>query len=133
MGAQFVADFAEKGVAEAKRTHADQGGVAEVTALTGRVRRVRKASGPGGWRRLLSALWSSSEAEALDHVLANLPLGARLAAPMFDGLLVSCATVDAERVERELAAAMVAGSRAAGFEARVKVGAVVQVPAAVPS
>ncbi len=110
-------------VAEAKRTHADQGGVAEVTALTGRVRRVRKASGPGGWRRLLSALWSSSEAEALDHVLANLPLGARLAAPMFDGLLVSCATVDAERVERELAAAMVAGSRAAGFEARVKVGA----------
>ncbi len=121
--------------AEAGRRHAEPGGgrdgagqergdvgVAEVVTLTGRVRKIRKASGPGGWRRLLSAMWSGPEAEALDHVLANLPIGARLAAPMFDGLLVSCAGEDAERVERELAGVMISGARAAGFGPGVKCG-----------
>lgn len=124
-------------VAEAKRMQAETGrrgaeardrgvggdaGVAEVVTLTGRVRKIRKAPGRGGWRRLLSAMWSGPEAEALDYVLANLPIGARLAAPMFDGLLVSCAGEDAERVERELGGAMIAGARAAGFGAGVKCG-----------
>ncbi len=121
--------------AEAKRMQAQTGrngadarrgqgnsGVAEVATLTGRVRKIRKASGQGGWRRLLSAMWSGPEAEALDHVLANLPIGARLAAPMFDGLCVSCAKEDAERVQRELGVVMIAGARMAGFEAGVKTG-----------
>lgn len=89
--------------------------------LTGKVRRVRK-NAASKERRILSAMWSAPEAEAIDHALVNLPLGARLAAPMHDGLLVCCPREDASRVVDELRAAMVAGIGAAGFRARVKVG-----------
>lgn len=94
---------------------------AEVRTLTGRVRRVRK-NVASKERRILSAMWSAPEAEAIDHALVNLPLGARLAAPMHDGLLVCCPREEAGRVADELHGAMIAGISAAGFRARVKVG-----------
>lgn len=58
----------------------------------------------------------------MDYVLANLPIGARVVTPMFDGLLVCCAAADAERVAARLRAVMLGGCRAAGFVAGVKVG-----------
>ena len=106
---------------EARREYERPGPVAEVRTLTGAVRRVRK-NASSKERRVLSAMWSAPEAEAIDHALVHLPLGARLAAPMHDGLLVCCPREDASRVAEELRAAMVAGTSAAGFRARVKVG-----------
>ncbi len=106
---------------QARRDYERPGPVTEVRTLTGAVRRVRK-NAASKERRVLSAMWSAPEAEAIDHALAHLPLGARLAAPMHDGLLVSCPREDAGRVADELRAAMLAGTSAAGFRARVKVG-----------
>lgn len=106
---------------EAQREYERPGPVAEVRTLTGVVRRVRK-NATSKERRVLSAMWSAPEAEAIDHALVHLPLGARLAAPMHDGLLVCCPREDASRVADELRAALVAGTSAAGFRARVKVG-----------
>ena len=106
---------------EARREYLRPGPVTEVRTLTGSVRRVRK-NAASKERRVLSAMWSAPEAEAIDQVLVHLPLGARLAAPMHDGLLVCCPREDATRVADELRAAMVDGTRAAGFRARVMVG-----------
>lgn len=106
---------------EARREYDRPGAVAEVRTLTGAVRRVRK-NPSSKERRILSAMWSAPEAEAIDHALVHLPLGARLAAPMHDGLLMCCPREDAGRVADELREAMIAGTRAAGFRARVKVG-----------
>lgn len=106
---------------QARREYARPGPVTEVRTLSGAVRRVRK-NAASKERRVLSAMWSAPEAEAIDHALVHLPLGARLAAPMHDGLLVCCPREDAGRVADELRATMVAGTSAAGFRARVKVG-----------
>lgn len=96
------------------------GEVAEIPTLSGAPRHIRKST--GDWRRLLSAMWMGPESEALDWVLVNLPVGARLVAPMHDGLLVCCQREDAEQVATELRAAVEAGARAAGFEAGVGIG-----------
>lgn len=106
---------------QARRDYERPGPVTEVRTLTGALRRVRK-NAASKERRVLSAMWSAPEAEAIDHTLVHLPLGARLAAPMHDGLLVCCPRENAGRVADELRAAMVAGTSAAGFRARVKVG-----------
>jgi hypothetical protein len=106
----------------AKQLQAAPGNTAEIPTLSGTRRTIKKRGDPGGWKRLQSAFWMGPESEALDHVLASLPIGARLVAPMHDGLLVCCAREDAERVAAELRTVMVTGAQAAGFEARVKVG-----------
>jgi hypothetical protein len=80
------------------------------------------AQGAGGWRRLASALWTGPESEALDGVLCTLPRGSRLAVPMYDGLLLTCAREDADRVAGELRTSMRRAARAAGFDAGVKIG-----------
>ena len=67
-------------------------------------------------------MWSAPEAEAIDHAFVHLPLAARLAAPMHDGLLVCWPREDAGRVADDLRAAMIAGIGAGGFRARPKVG-----------
>lgn len=108
-------------IAEAKRLHALLGPIAEVPTLTGAIRRIWKNE-RSSWRKLLSAMWAGPESEALDHVLANLPCGARLVAPMHDGLLVCCDRQEAARVASALRAAMMEGALAAGFSAGVKVG-----------
>jgi hypothetical protein len=109
-------------LARARDLHDAPGGHADVPTLTGAPRRIRKGAGAGGWRRLASALWTGPESEALDGVLCTLPRGSRLAVPMYDGLLLTCAREDAGRVAGELYTAMRAAARAAGFVAGVKVG-----------
>jgi hypothetical protein len=107
-------------LARARALQAAAGDYADVPTLTGSPRRIRK--GESGWRRLASALWTGPEAEALDAVLCALPRGSRLAVPMYDGVLLTCAREDAGRVAGELYTAMREASRAAGFVAVVKVG-----------
>lgn len=109
-------------VAEAKQLQAAPDAAAQVPTLTGEPRTIKKDVRSGGWRRLMSAMWTGPESEALGYVLAALPLGARLVAPMHDGLLVCCPRADAERVAAELRAGMLAGARRAGFSAGVKIG-----------
>jgi hypothetical protein len=108
-------------LARARELHDAPGDYADVPTLTGAPRRVRMA-GAGGWRRLASALWTGPESEALDGVLCTLPRGSRLAVPMYDGLLLTCAREDADRVAGELRASMRRAARAAGFDAGVKIG-----------
>jgi len=109
-------------LARARDLHDAPGGHADVPTLTGAPRRIRKGAGAGGWRRLASALWTGPESEALDGVLCALPRGSRLAVPMYDGLLLTCAREDAWRVAGELWATMRRAALEAGFEAGVKVG-----------
>ena len=68
-------------------------------------------------------MWAGPESEALDHLIAHLPVGTRLVAPMHDGLLVSCRREEAPRVSDLLRAATTTATLAAGFRAGVKVGA----------
>jgi hypothetical protein len=106
----------------ARELHAAPGDYVDVPTLTGAPRRIPKKAGPAGWARLASALWTGPESEALDGVLCTLPRGSRLAVPMYDGLLLTCAREDADRVAGELRTSMRRAARAAGFEAGVKVG-----------
>lgn len=67
-----------------------------VPTLTGRIAMIPlKSKGNDGWKTLLSAAWSSVEADAMDLVLGRLhgtigDLDGRLVQPMFDGVLVEC-------------------------------------------
>lgn len=108
--------------AEAKRLQAEPEDFVDIPTLTGRIYRIKKRREAGGWRRILSAFWTGTESEALGNALAKLPIGARLVAPMHDGLLVCCRREDAERISRDLRLVMTDGARAAGFDPGVKIG-----------
>ena len=107
--------------AEAKRLFALPGPSVEVPTITGLPRTITKPEG-STWRRVVSAMWAGPEAEALDKVLEDLTVGARLVAPMHDGFLVCCEEGDAPRVSAALRALVTAAARDAGFCVGVKVG-----------
>lgn len=76
--------------------------------------------GAGGWKTILNALWTTNEAEILDRVLRRLPAlfkpyGARLVAPMFDGLLVEVPAQHAKPLAKELEALMVWAAEQTGL------------------
>lgn len=91
-------------------------------SLAGATRPVQKAPYPEGWRRLLAALWTRTEADAMAWVLSHLPEGVELAVPLFDGLL--CCVREGCEADGSawLRWLMAEGARAAGVELGVKVG-----------
>lgn len=91
-------------------------------SLAGAVRLVEKDPGPGGWRRLLSALWTRTEADALYWVLHRLPRDTILAVPLFDGILIGCPEGRADIVAEQLQETMAEGAWQAGVEIGVTVG-----------
>jgi len=101
--------------------HAAPGSTAKVTSLSGRRREIPKAEHEGGWRRLLSALWTATEAEAMAWVLGVQP--ATLVCPLFDGLLVACAEDQVGTTMLRLDEAMREGAWRAGVDLGVKIGA----------
>lgn len=95
--------------------------IVPVPSLTrSRWRWIERTPRPG---TILSAIWTVTEAEAVDYALANLPQGSAVVAPMYDGILVECAEADTARVRVELAAVMREGAERAGFSTSVKTGA----------
>lgn len=80
-------------------------------------RYVRPSRRPG---TLLSAVWTVTEAEAIDRALLSLPSTCRLVAPMYDGLLVACPQHVAAQVRVACAQAVAEGAQAAGFTTTVK-------------
>ena len=109
--------------AEAKRAW-DAAGIGEVVEIAtpdGSRVMVERTDGKGVGT-LLSAAYTSTEADILDTLLLNLPQRSQLVIPMFDGLLVSCARADAARVAEELGKAMLAAARDRGVQVRCKVG-----------
>lgn len=108
---------------EAQALHAAPGSVVASPSLAGVVRHVQKASYPEGWRRLLAALWTRTEADAMAWVLTHLPEGVDLAVPLFDGLLCCVREGSEDDGMAWLRWLMVEGARAAGVELGVKVGA----------
>ena len=101
-----------------------QPGVSVVRTMTGRELRV-PAVGLNGWRTLLSAQWSSVEAEAMDHLLSELTgnlLGGGVVLPMFDGVLLDVPTEHAETLAGYTEAVLRWAMEAAGVgEVGVKV------------
>jgi hypothetical protein len=108
---------------EARALHAAPGDTVMSPALSGAVRPVRKSPYGEGWRRLLAALWTRTEADAMAWVVEHLPKGVELAVPLFDGLLCCVREGSEEDGVAWLRWLMTEGARSAGVELGVKVGA----------
>lgn len=96
----------------------------KVTTLTGKEHYLpisdmdaRKAT-----RKVMAAHWSVCEAEAMDHVLTNLPPSMRAAVVLFDGLLCEGRGENRRALAEELRRLVVAACTAAGFTASAKAG-----------
>lgn len=107
---------------EARRLHTAAGEYVEAPSLAGVTRRVQKANYREGWRRLLAALWTRTEADAMVWVLEHLPEGVGLVVPLFDGLLCAVREGCEEDGAAWLRWLMAEGARNAGVEMGVKVG-----------
>lgn len=91
-------------------------------SLAGILRPVQRPMHDGGWRRLLSGMWTRTEADAMAWVLRNLPERSRLAVPLFDGLLIACRSEESSGVASALASCMRQGAMVAGVDLDVKIG-----------
>lgn len=107
---------------EARALHTAPGGWVDCPSLAGATRPVEKARYSEGWRRLLAALWTRTEADAMAWVIAHLPEGVQLSIPLFDGLLCCVREGDESTGLAWLRYLMEEGARSAGAELGVKVG-----------
>lgn len=107
---------------EAKALHAAPGSYVNAPSLAGVTRPISKALHKGGWRRLLAALWTRTEADGMWWVLTHLPGEMKLCVPLYDGLLVTCREDHVALASKQLAALMQEGAWSAGVDMGAKVG-----------